>query len=153
LSQCRWANRPPGNPHDESNVCSGWKADISTVGTVGLTPLIRQPYPKLVIRLFLAVLCSFGLALSPVLANGAIAAPNSVPGCTMNGHMPAKPADHSKMDCCTPACQASAAALQPERTPAAASLKNNGALLDRAADKELASYTASGLDPPPRLPS
>jgi hypothetical protein len=76
----------------------------------------------------------------------------AMPGCTM-GHLPAKPADHSKMDCCAPACQVSAAALQPERTSAAASLKNNGALLNRTAVKELASYTASGLDPPPRLPS
>lgn len=105
------------------------------------------------IRLFLAFLCSFGLAFSPVATNGAIAAPNDVPGCTMDGHMPAKPADHSKMDCCTAACQMAAPALLPEQTSAKAALKINGAVHDRAAVKELASFTASGLDPPPRLPS
>ncbi len=104
------------------------------------------------IRFFLAVLCALGLAFSPVAASGAIAAPSGMPGCTMDGHTPAKPADHSKVDCCTPACQVSAAALS-ERTSAAAPLKVNGSLHDGAAVTELASFTASGLDPPPRLPS
>jgi hypothetical protein len=106
-----------------------------------------------VIRLFLTVLCLFGLAFSPAATSGAIAAPAAMTGCTMDGHMPAKPADHPKMDCCTPACQVSAAALLSERTSAAAPLKINGALHDRAAVTELVSFTASGLDPPPRLPS
>jgi hypothetical protein len=107
-----------------------------------------------VIRLFLAVLCALGLAFSPGATSGAIAAPSAMPGCTMDGHMPAKPADHSTMDCCTPACQVSAAAaLLPQRTSEEAPLKINGALHDRAAVTELASFTATGLDPPPRLPS
>jgi len=67
--------------------------------------------------------------------------------------MPAKPADHSKMDCCAAACQMAAPALLQERTTDAAPAQSNGALPDRAAVKELASFTASGLDPPPRLPS
>ena len=117
-----------------------------------MTLLIPTPYLKRVIRFFLAVLCSLGLALSPAVTSGAIASPTAMPGCTMDGHMPAKPVDHSKMDCCTPACQISAAAaLLPDPGPAAAPLKANGALHDRAAVKELASFTASGLDPPPRL--
>jgi hypothetical protein len=88
-----------------------------------------------------------------MVSSGAIAAPAKMPGCTMDGHIPAKPADHSKMDCCTAACQMTAPALLPERDAAATPLMTNGALHDRAADKELASFTASGLDPPPRLPS
>lgn len=121
--------------------------------TVGLTRLIRRPYPAPVIRLFLAVLCALGLAFSPAATSGAIAAPTAMPGCTMDGHKPAKPADHSKMDCCTVACQMVAPALLPEPTADAAPLNFNGALHDRAAAKELTSFAASGLDPPPRLPS
>ena len=114
---------------------------------------MSRPYPEAVIRLFLAALCSIALAFSPAATSGAIAAPAAMPGCTMDGHMPAKPADHSKMDCCTVVCQMTAAALMPERVADAAPLKSNGALHDRAPAKELASFTASGLDPPPRLPS
>lgn len=99
------------------------------------------------------MLCALGLAFSPMATNGAIAAPTGMPGCTMDGHMPAEPADHSKMDCCTAACQMAAPALLPERYTGAAPLKTNGALHDQAAAKALASFTASGLDPPPRLPS
>ena len=127
-----------------------WK--LAQKGAAGLTLLIPSPYLDGVIRLFLAVVCALGLAFSPMATSAAISAPTAMPGCTM-GHMPAKPADHSKMDCWTPACQVSAAALQPERTSAAPSLETNGALLDRTAVKKLPSYTASGLDPPPRLPS
>ena len=115
---------------------------------------MSRPYLEAVIRLFLAALCSIALAFSPAATSGAIAAPDAMPGCTMGDHMPAKPADHSKMDCCTPACQISAAAaLLPERVADAAPLKSNGALHGSAPAKELASFTASGLDPPPRLPS
>ena len=117
----------------------------------GLTSLVSRPYLEAVIRLFLAALCVIGLALAPT---AGLATPSAMPGCTMEGHMPAKPADHSKMDCCTPACQISAAAaLLPERVADAAPLKSNGALHGSAPAKELASFTASGLDPPPRLPS
>jgi len=107
-----------------------------------------------VIRFVIAILCALGLGLGPAATSGAIAAPSAMPGCTMDGHMPAKPADHSKMDCCTPACQISApAALLPERSSDAAQAAASGSPHDRAAAKELASFTASGLDPPPRLPS
>ena len=106
------------------------------------------------LRIFIALFCALGLALSPVAATGAVSAPATMPGCTMGEHMPAKPADHSKMDCCTPACQISAAAaLLPEPGSASEPLKANGALHDRAAVQELTSFTSSGLDPPPRLPS
>jgi hypothetical protein len=107
-----------------------------------------------VIRVFLAALCALGLAFSPVATSAAIAVPAAMPGCAMDGQMPAKPVDHSKMDCCTPSCQVSAAAaLLAEPSSAASPLKANSALHDRATLKELASFTASGLDPPPRLPS
>ena len=115
-----------------------------------MTLLISPPYFDRVIRLFLAALCAIGLALAPT---AVLATPSAMPGCTMDGHMPAKPADHSKMDCCTAACPLSAAALLPEETADAAPLRSNGALHDRALAKELASYVTSGLDPPPRLPS
>jgi hypothetical protein len=46
-----------------------------------------------------------------------------------------------------------AAALQPERTADTAPLQANGALHGRPCVKALASFTASGLDPPPRLTS
>ena len=104
-----------------------------------------------VIRLFLAALCALGLAFGPVATSGATAA-QSMPGCTMDGHMPAKPANHSKRDCCTATCPLTAAAL-PVRMAEAAPLKSNGAPHGPARARELLSYTASGLDPPPRLPS
>ena len=103
------------------------------------------------IRLVLAAFCALALAFSPAATSGAIAAPYGMPGCTMNGHVPAKPAQHSKMDCCTPACQVSAAAaLLPGRTADAAPMKADGALHDRARAQELASFATGGLDPPPR---
>lgn len=119
-----------------------------------MTLLIPTPYLDRVIRFFLAVLCSLGLALSPAVTSGAIASPTAMPGCTMDGHMPAKSADHSKMECCTPACQlSSAAALLPEPSTASLVQKRDGTLQVLAATKQLASFLASGLDPPPRLPS
>ena len=103
-------------------------------------------------RLFLAMLCALGLAFSPAATSGAIAAPAAMPGCTMDGPMPAKPVDHSKMDCCTPACQISAAAaLLPQRIADGTPLERNGALHDRGAVKRLPSLKVTGLDPPPRI--
>ena len=117
----------------------------------GLTLLIPSRYPASVIRLFLAVLCSVGLVLSPAATSGAFAASNAMPGCTMEGHMPAKPADHSKMDCCTPACQISAAAaLLPERIAIDVRLTANRALHGRPTLAKFATFSPSGLDPPPR---
>ena len=104
------------------------------------------------IRLLLAVLCSLGLALSPALTAGAIAAPAAMPGCTMGEHMPAKPVDHSKMDCCTPACQiAPAAALLPAPASTDARLGPNRGLHIRPAIAAVASFSPSALDPPPRI--
>ena len=105
------------------------------------------------IRLFLAVLCAGGLALSPMATNDAFAAPAAMHGCAMDGHMPAKPAERSKMDCCTVVCQMTAAALLPERVAEQAPIKSGRALHARSPAKKLASFTESGLDPPPRLPS
>lgn len=117
----------------------------------GLTLLIPPQYFDRVIRFFLAMLCALGLAFNPAAINGAIATPAAMQGCTMDGHMPAKPAEHSKMDCCTPACQISAAvALLPQRTSDGTPLKRNGALHDASAVKRLASLAVTGLDPPPR---
>lgn len=121
--------------------------------TAGLTLLITSRYFDRVIRLFIAVLCALGLGFSPMATNVAVANQTAMPGCTMDQRqMPAKPADHSKMDCCTPACQISAAAaLLPDRGSADAPYDGGGRLHDRTPTKELASFTASGLDPPPRL--
>ena len=99
------------------------------------------------------MLCVLELAFAPVTANAAVAQADGMPGCTMDGKMPTKSADHSKMDCCTAACPLTAAALLPVHIAEAAPLKSNGAPHDRAPAKELASFTASGLDPPPRLSS
>ena len=134
-------------------MCFGWEADFSPESRTGLTPLISPTYFVLVIRFVIAVLCALGLALSPAAANGAIAAPAATTNCTMGGHMPVKPVDHSKMDCCTPACPMAAPALLPERVADAAVRNSKIGLHDIGPVKELASFTASGLDPPPRLPS
>lgn len=118
-----------------------------------MTLLIPLPYFDRVIRLIIAVLCAVGLALTPVGTSAAAAAAPNISGCTMDQQqMPAMPIDHSKMDCCTPACQVAAAAFLPDRTTTAAPIAPDCALHDRAAAKELASFRASGLDPPPRLP-
>ena len=81
----------------------------------------------------------------------ATAAPNAMPGCTMDDKMPAKPVDHSKMDCCTPACQvSSAAALLPQRAPTANQSIDRGELHASVVVKALDSFAPTGLDPPPR---
>ena len=104
-------------------------------------------------RLFIAILCALGLAISPVTTSGAFAAAGAMPGCTMDGHMSGKSSHHSKMDCCTAVCQMTGAALVPPQLAEQEQLKCDGAVHDRAPAKKLASYIASGLDPPPRLPS
>ena len=122
--------------------------------SAGLTLLRPNPYFDPVIRLVLAVLCALGVALGPLATSGAIAGQAAMPGCKMGGHMPAKPADHSKMDCCTPACQVtSPAILLPDRATDSSAIVADGALHDRTIVPELASFSPSGLDPPPRLPS
>ena len=96
------------------------------------------------------MLCALGLALAPVTASAAVAQTNGMPGCTMDGKMPSKSVDHAKMDCCTPACQAPSSAALLSDGMAAPSIPSGNAELSWAPAKELASFTASGLDPPPR---
>lgn len=104
------------------------------------------------IRLLISILCALGLALAPAAAVASAIPSSSMPGCTMNGKMPEKPVDHSKMDCCTPACQApaSAAALLPRQDPSTQPQPLDKSQLAWAPVKELASIASSGLDPPPR---
>ena len=105
----------------------------------------------IVIRLFIGVLAALALALSPVAAVSAMAAPSAMPGCTSDGHMPARPVEHAKMDCCAPFCQTAPAALPPELNRAGEALQSDRAPHDQAAGRELPSFRPSGLDPPPRL--
>lgn len=103
------------------------------------------------IRLFVILLSTLALAFSPVAANAAASA-QTMAGCDMKDHMPAKPANHSKMDCCTPACQATSSAVLTFEGDAAGTIGiRSSALLSVAAVKELGSAISSGLDPPPRL--
>lgn len=103
-------------------------------------------------RLFIAILCALGLASSPIATSGAFAAAATMPGCTMDGHLPAKADQQSKMDCCTVVCQMTAALL-PQVLADGAPAKSDRADHKRVRARELASFTTSGLDPPPRLPS
>lgn len=106
----------------------------------------------LVIRLFIGVLATVALALSPAAVANARAAPSAMPACTMGGHVPVAPADHAKMECCTPACQLSpAAAFLHDRHAAAEPVQSAGARHASVAVEKLPSFTSSGLDPPPRL--
>jgi hypothetical protein len=102
-----------------------------------------------VIRLIISVLCALGLAFSPVTAEASALA-GSMPGCAMGKEMPNKGADHGKMDCCTPACQLTAApALLPNST-AREPTRPAAMIFTATAVKELASVPSTGLDPPPR---
>jgi hypothetical protein len=110
-----------------------------------LLPILRR-----VIRLLISILCAVGLALTPVTVSATAAPSSDMAACTMNGQMPAKPADHSKMECCTPACQASSsAALLPSRE-AGSGAHATATMNVFLSVKELAGVTSSGLDPPPR---
>lgn len=101
----------------------------------------------------MALLCAAGLALAPMAASNASAAPAAMAGCTVDGHMPSKPADRPKSDCCTVACPMNAAALLPERRVDGARLNPSPFIHNAATAQELASVAQSELDPPPRLPS
>ena len=103
------------------------------------------------IRLLLSMLCAFGLAFAPVTASAAAQPSTGMPGCAMDGKMPAKPSNHGKMDCCTPACQAPApaAAVLPAADAAVGGLVD-GPMPASLPDAELASFVSSALDPPPR---
>ena len=104
-------------------------------------------------RLLIALLCAFGLALAPTSAGAAGAPSSGMPGCAMGGkQMPNMPVKHSRMDCCTPACQAPSpsAALLPTMNPAPTVQPLNRATVSGSPTKELSSIAGSGLDPPPR---
>jgi hypothetical protein len=104
------------------------------------------------IRLFIALLCALGLAFAPVAAGAAALSNQNMPGCTMGKEMPKKAADHGKVDCCTPACQAaSSAALLPSRGAFVATVARPAVRLTWAPAKKLASVPGSGLDPPPKF--
>ncbi|MBA2770516.1 MAG: hypothetical protein H0U34_00645 [Sphingomonas sp.] len=104
------------------------------------------------IRLVLAMICALGLAFSPVAANAAPAAGSGMPGCIMDGDMPDMAADHSKMDCCTPACQApsSSAATLSKSISAALLAPAKSRKLTWGSPKDLVAFLVSALDPPPR---
>lgn len=105
-----------------------------------------------VIRLLVSMLCALGLAFAPVAPNAAVSQTNGMLGCAMDGKRPAKAADYSKMDCCTPACQAgSAAALLAAPSEPGDGLAHERALLSTAPVTRLISFAPTGLDPPPRL--
>ncbi len=97
------------------------------------------------------MLTALGLALSPVTASAAGAPTSGMPGCTMGGEMPDMPADHSDMDCCTPACQAPASPAMLLLQDLAAEPAVTAAEPIARAMKQLTSLASSGLDPPPRL--
>lgn len=106
------------------------------------------------IRLLLGILLALGLAGAPMAADAQSAIGGHMPKCAMGGampDMPDMPADHSKMSCCTVACQApSAAALLPGPHAAAALAHLDGPRLSWAADRQLNSLPRAALDPPPR---
>lgn len=105
-----------------------------------------------VIRLLLALLVAVGLAFSPAAPALAMAAPSAMSDCANGDQMPDRSADHSKMDCCTAACQTPAgAALLPDRGTAGESLPVEGQILLQSTAKALLSVSRAALDPPPRL--
>lgn len=105
-----------------------------------------------VIRLLVSMLCALGLAFAPVAPNAAVSQTNGMLGCAMDGKRPAKAADYSKMDCCTPACQApSTAPLLPSKDAAGQAQPVKLELPIWAPVKELSGVKSSGLDPPPRV--
>lgn len=103
-------------------------------------------------RLLLALLCALGLAFSPMTAVASPLSGDAMKECTMGGgDMPNMPGDHSKMDCCTPACHApSAAALLPKSDAGPSESFADKTPLAWAPSRELLSAVSSGLDPPPR---
>jgi hypothetical protein len=105
-----------------------------------------------VIRLLLAVFIAIGLALGPAAPTIAMSSAAAMPGCNMGDKMPEHPADHSKMNCCTAACQAPAsAALLPQRSAADERIATHRSAHSLSPVKELASAASTGTDPPPRL--
>jgi hypothetical protein len=71
----------------------------------------------------------------------------------MQQKMPATPANHAKIDCCTSACQVTSAALLPQRDITADQPTRGKELHASLSMKELDSVAPNGLDPPPRLHS
>jgi hypothetical protein len=92
----------------------------------------------------------FSLALSPVAANAAPVGANAMPGCVTHKHMPAKPADRSKMDCCTPVCQLSPAAALLAGDPSVQPMVSQGETHTFVGVQALKAFAPTALDPPPR---
>jgi hypothetical protein len=91
------------------------------------------------------------LTLSPVAANAAPVGQDAMAGCVTQKDRPAKPADRSKMDCCTPVCQLSpAAALLANGDPSAHRMVSRGEMHTPAGVQALKSFAPTALDPPPR---
>jgi len=103
-----------------------------------------------VTRLLISMLCALGLAFAPVAANGMSFDQQPMAKCDMQHKMPSKPAHHGKMDCCTPACQVSAAAALQPQLGVADRLTSGKELRVTAAATQLDSFASTGLDPPPR---
>jgi hypothetical protein len=112
---------------------------------------LRTPIFAPVIRLLIALMSVFSLALSPVAANAAPAGQDAMAGCVTQKDMPAKPADRSKMDCCTPVCQLSpAAALLADGDTSANRIVSRGEMHAPAGVQTLKSFAPTAVDPPPR---
>ena len=108
--------------------------------------MLDQAYPKGVTRLFLAILIALSFVSGPATA---VAAPAAT--CTMTGPMDSD-ADHSTMDCCTPACAVSCPpALIPMGGAPAPSDEVASAALWMPAAEEHPSFNPSALDPPPKF--
>jgi hypothetical protein len=92
----------------------------------------------------------FSLALSPVTANAASVGQDAMAGCVTHKHMPAKPADRSKMDCCTPVCQLTPAAALLAGDPSAQRIVSRGETHTLVGVQALKAFAPTALDPPPR---
>jgi hypothetical protein len=110
---------------------------------------LGNPIFEPVIRLLIALMSVFSLALSPVAANAA-PSQDAMAGCMTQKEMPAKPADRSKMDCCTPVCQLGPAAALPAGDPSVHRMVSRGETHTRAGVQALKSLAPAALDPPPR---
>jgi hypothetical protein len=105
-----------------------------------------------VIRLVVSLLSALALALSPISVNAASVGQGPMAGCDMHQKMPAKPANHGKVDCCTPACPAASPTSLATQCDASSDGAARGSELHaRYVANKPDSFAPTGLDPPPRL--
>lgn len=109
------------------------------------------------VRFLIGIVVALGLVVAPTAAEARAVLAGGGPECAMDRAMPAMPAmpdmpaDHSKMACCTIACQVPAsAALLPMKGAATLPELGDGMRLAWSATKRLTSLISPGLDPPPR---